>query len=111
MKIAERTIPLVDIIREKHPTTPIVFEGLFPAAYSLLNAELFDESKKLVNALKTEFQKMINWGYDNLFYVDGSSALGDDYEGTVDGLHFTDLGFLRYANFLLAELKDNKLLD
>ena len=54
---------------------------------------------------------MINWGYDNLFYLDGSSALGDDYEGTVDGLHFTDLGFLRYANFLLAELKDNKLLD
>ena len=32
-------------------------------------------------------------------------------EGTVDGLHFTDLGFLRYANFLLTELKDNKLLD
>jgi len=109
--VLERTIPLVDIIREKQPTTPIVFVGLFPTAYSFLNAELFDESKKLDNALKTEFQKMIDRGYDNLFYVDGGSALGHDYEGTVDGLHFTDLGFLRYANFLLTELKDNKLLD
>ena len=98
-------------MREKQPTTPIVVVGLFPTAYSFLNDELFDESKKLDNALKTEFQKMINWGYDNLFYLDESSALGDDYEGTVDGLHFTDLGFLLYANFLLAELKDNKLLD
>ena len=34
------------------------------------------------------------------------NAIGDDNEGTVDGVHFTDLGFLRYADFLIDRFID-----
>jgi hypothetical protein len=32
--------------------------------------------------------------------------LGGDGEGTVDGVHFTDLGFLRYAEGMLAVIEE-----
>ena len=34
-----------------------------------------------------------------------------DNEGTVDGVHLTDLGFLRYADYLLKNFKNYKLIN
>lgn len=62
-------------------------------------------------ALKTEFVKMADNGYKNIFYLDSKNALGSDYEGTVDGVRFTDLGFIRYANFLIKKFKELKIID
>jgi hypothetical protein len=109
-KITERTIPLVDIIREKNPNTPIILVDLFKAAFSVLNNKVMEESIELDNALKIEFQKMIDNGYKNIFYVESLNALGSDQEGTVDGVHFTDLGFMRYADFLLDKFEELNLI-
>ena len=46
----------------------------------------------------------------NIFYVESENALGIDQEGTVDGVHFTDLGFMRYADFLLEKFKGFELI-
>ena len=54
---------------------------------------------------------MADNGYKNIFYLDSKNALGSDYEGTVDGVHFTDLGFIRYANFLIKKFKELKIID
>ena len=56
------------------------------------------------NALKIEYKKMIDNGYDNLFYFECLKALGVHHVGTVDGVHFTDVGFTRYADFLIENL-------
>ena len=61
-------------------------------------------------ALKIEYDKMINRGDKNIFYIESENALGADYEGTVDGVHFTDLGFKRYADYLMEKLEELKLL-
>jgi hypothetical protein len=54
-------------------------------------------------ALKIEYTKMIDGGFQNIFYVSSENATGKDHEGTVDGVHFTDLGFIRYADFLIEK--------
>ena len=64
--------------------------------------------KGMDNALKIEYQKMIDNGYDNIIYLESRDALGSDFEGTVDAIHFTDLGFTRYSNFLIEKFKLNK---
>ena len=102
-QIANRTIPLVKIIREKHPETAIVFVENFIYEPSILDKEMAGNINKLNTALKTEYTKMIEGGFDNIYYVDSKNATGDDHEGTVDGVHFTDLGFIRYANFLIEK--------
>lgn len=102
-QITNRTIPLVKTIREKHPETAIVFVENFIYEPSILNKEMDVNINKKNTALKTEYTKMIEGGFDNIFYIDSENATGDDHEGTVDGVHFTDLGFIRYANYLIEK--------
>ena len=108
--ITERTIPLIDTIREKNPNASIILVDLFKSTFSVLDKKVLKWGKGMDNALKIEYQKMIDLGYDNLFYFDSLKALGDDQEGTVDGVHFTDVGFIRYADFLIKKFKELGLI-
>ncbi len=104
-QVTERTIPLVKTIRAKHPETPILFVENFIYDTSVLNQELSELISDKNAALKTEYAKMMKAGFENVFYIDSKDALGEDHEGTVDGVHFTDLGFLRYADFLIERFE------
>ena len=61
-------------------------------------------------ALKAEFEKMQNKSYQNIFYVNSKNSIGSDMEGTVDGVHFTDLGYMRYSSFLIGKFKELNLV-
>ena len=50
-------------------------------------------------------------GYGEIYYIDNDGALGNDHEATVDGVHFTDLGFLRYADYLIMNFKQSGLME
>jgi hypothetical protein len=108
--ITERTIPLVNTLREKNPNTPIVFVDLFKSPIALLNTKAKSENKAMDDALKAEFDKMIKNGYKNIYLIETPKLADSDHEGTVDAIHFTDLGFLRYADFLISQLRTLKLL-
>ena len=43
------------------------------------------------DALKEEFDKMIENGYKNIYLIETPKLAYSDYEGTVDSIHFTDL--------------------
>jgi hypothetical protein len=43
-------------------------------------------------------------GHKNLFYIPADHLTGDDAEATVDGVHLTDLGFLRMTEVLIGNL-------
>ena len=60
---------------------------------------------------KDQYDKIIQNGVPNIFYLSNQTAPGEDHEGTVDGVHFTDLGFLRYANYLIESFEELQLLD
>lgn len=100
-QIINRTIPLVKTIREKRPETPIVLVENFIYEQSVLNEEMGGNINKFNAALKTEYTKMIEGGFEHVYYMETENATGTDHEGTVDGVHFTDLGFIRYADFLI----------
>lgn len=100
-QVINRTIPLVKTIKEKQPETPIIFvENFLYESLALDKKEktLIDEKNK---ALKIEYEKMIKSSFKHIFYISSENATGIDHEGTVDGVHFTDLGFMRYADFLI----------
>ena len=109
--ISERTIPLVDTIREKNPNTPIIFVDLFKSSISILNEKTKIDNKEMDDALRAQFNRMINLGYKNIYYLETPKITDTDNEGTVDGVHFTDLGFKRYADFLLKEFTELSLID
>jgi lysophospholipase L1-like esterase len=62
-------------------------------------AEINREWKTLYSRLKKE-------GFRQIVYISAHGLTGNDGEATVDGVHFTDLGFLRYAEALFPYLKE-----
>lgn len=109
-EVTNRAIPLVKTIRKMHPETPIVFVENFIYEPSILNKDMDETINEKNKALKKEFTKMIDNGFKNIHYIDSKNATGDDHEGTVDGVHFTDLGFIRYADFLIEKFKQFGLI-
>lgn len=89
----DRITKLVATLRKAHPLTPIVFVG-----QSLIRPEAHptDLSRRQENAVL----KLQKEGVQGLILVPGTDLIGDDGEGTVDGVHLNDLGMDRQARCL-----------
>jgi hypothetical protein len=97
-RVAERTVPFVTALRKARPDTPILLvEDRFYTNAPLLPGQ---RRHNVANhaALKKAFEDLTAAGVKHLHYLPGDKLLGDDGEGTVDGSHPTDLGFLRQAD-------------
>ena len=103
--VAKRTEPLVQRIRKARPEAPIVLvEDRTYANTPFLPArrERHDGSR---TALRDAYDRLTAAGVQNLQYVEGEHLLGDDYEGTTDSSHPSDLGMMRMAEALAPVLK------
>lgn len=105
----ERLENFYRIIRTKHSTVPIVFveDPVFPQThYSQAMALEVARKNQVLNQQFVSLQKQ---GEKNIYLVKSEDMLGDDGEATVDGIHFTDLGMIRYADLLTSVI--SKLID
>ena len=100
---------LAKTIRAKNPKTPIVFVENVEYTRAIFQASLMNSMNEKNQALRTEFDKLVKGGMKDLIYISAAGSIGTDYEGTVDGTHLTDLGYLRYADYLIEKFKENKL--
>ena len=109
-EVEERTIPLVDLIRTKHPDTPIIFvENLiYEKAFLDTNYRLEIEEKNQV--LENQYKELTYRGDENVMYIKNDDAMGGSHEGTVDGIHLTDLGFQLFADYLIEKFKNFGLI-
>lgn len=99
------TYDFVKTLRELRPNVPIVMvEG---PMYTYAKYDSFFKSylPKKNAAYRKNYEKLVADGYKNIYYVTCEGLVGDDNEGTVDGIHFTDIGFRRYADKLIPVLK------
>ncbi|MDA8859280.1 SGNH/GDSL hydrolase family protein [Flavobacteriaceae bacterium] len=109
-QVKERVKPLVDIIRTNHPHTPIVLVENMMYTMAFLNQTLETRLIEENTALKNEYDKIIKSGTQNIFYIKDNKEFLVDNEGTVDGVHLTDLGFKRYADYLIENFKKFKFI-
>jgi lysophospholipase L1-like esterase len=108
-EVYERVAPLANSLRARNVNTPIVFvENI---EYSKIFYE--EATRKLIqdknNALKAEFEKLEKSGMQNIHYITAKNAIGDDNEATVDGVHLTDLGYMRMADHLIKEFNKKNI--
>jgi len=96
--INERTEPFLRTLRKAHPTTPILLiENVIYTQAESVSARP-EQAREKNRALRAIYDKLKAEGDPNLHYVSATNLLGLDGEGTVDGSHPTDLGFLRMAD-------------
>lgn len=107
--IAERTEPLVRMLRAARPTTPIVLVECVPYQQGWFLAAKREAYMKKNAALKTAYERLVEQGVKRLYYIRCDQLLGVDYEAAVDGTHPTDVGFLRMADVIIPVL--NRALE
>ena len=110
--VKDSTEHFIRAIVEANPDVPVLMVSNYCYPYQYLDAQ-FQIDTPEENAVWKEFaQKFRKEGYKNVRYIDAyakgnmkKSPIGPDHEGTVDGVHMTDLGFLRFADFLIKYIK------
>jgi GDSL-like Lipase/Acylhydrolase family len=55
--------------------------------------------------LKAAYDRLQKDGVKNLYYIPGEHLFGDDGEGSTDGSHPNDLGFMRQAEIFAGVLE------
>lgn len=101
--IRERVIPFIASIREKLPTTPLIFVQTIYRESSNFNLQKrkFEEEKR---AAAREMMKQAMKQFDNVYFIDKKDLTGDDHMTSADGTHPSDLGYWRWAENLRPEL-------
>jgi len=101
----EKLAGFIKIIRDAHPTTPIVFvEGpIYPGARFDTGRERFCVDKNI--ALHEEYDKFKKAGMKNIYMITSEKMLTDNNIGTIEGTHFTDIGFTQWAECVYPTLR------
>jgi lysophospholipase L1-like esterase len=105
-EVEERVPGFLRILREKHPSTPIVLVENIVYADTPFEEIRNQRYREKNEALRRIYQNLIKSGFKRLYYVAGDKMLGFDSDATVDGTHPTDLGFFRIADVLEPFIKN-----
>lgn len=103
--ILEKMEPFVKMLRDAHPDVPIVFVEQAPYSQDVLSSSSTERVRLKNEAQHTMYKRLKAAGYKELYYVSGKKLIGTDGEATVDYVHHTDLGALRYSEVLYPLLK------
>ena len=103
--IREKGEQFFRIVRDAHPDVPILFlEDPYFGHYEYDAGSKAEVDKK--NAAQWElFCKLKKQGEKNIWYLKSDDMVGHDNEAFVDGIHFTDLGMMRYADWLAPHIR------
>ena len=107
--IRERGEAFFRRVRDAHPDVPVLFlEDPYYSKYELMsNAR---EEVDTRNAAQRElFEKLKKQGEKKIWYLKSDDMVGHDNEAFVEGIHFTDLGMMRYAEWILPHIKRRML--
>jgi len=103
--VSERVVPFVNYLREKRPATPII---LVPTTMTA-NAWLTDSTQIILEQkndnLFTAYNSLRQTQKSQIYLIRPETLKPIDNEGTVDGVHLTDVGFFRWADDLIPTIK------
>ena len=112
-QVESRTAYFVEYLRKKHPNTPIIMIPSVVRELSFFNQYWKERNSKQNEQWKAQYDKLIAKGVKNLYYLDDDYLLGHDHEGTTDGTHPNDLGFMRMVEkiepFVLEVMKKHNI--
>jgi hypothetical protein len=96
--VRERIAPLVRVLRASHPDTPILLVEDCTIRQDDIPTEKGRALREIIAGLKDE-------GITDLHFLSAEGMLGPSDEGTVDGVHPTDLGFMYQAESFTTALQ------
>lgn len=98
--------PFYRILRDAHPETPILLveSPMYPR--TKIDSSYRQGIVTLNNALRSFYERIQVEGDKNIHYFESKNILDPNCEGSIDGIHFTDIGFQHFAGQLYPVLKE-----
>ncbi|NOY00211.1 MAG: hypothetical protein GXP30_10815 [Verrucomicrobia bacterium] len=103
--VSERAEPFVRQLRKIRPDTPILMVEDRTYGYAWIKESARKRHQGSRAALVRAYDNLVSSGIKNVHYLAGDKLLGDDNEGTTDGSHPNDLGFMRQADAMEPVLR------
>ncbi len=103
--IYDRAVKLVNQLKRNKPQIPVLLieNSLYPKNEFTIIGRSEDLAKRA--ELKKAFEFLVKSGVRDLYYQTGDGLIGYDNEATVDGVHPSDLGMIRMADFLMPKIR------
>lgn len=100
--IDERGINFVQILRDKHPETPILLVEDRVYSNSWIVPSKAEVNRTNEEALRRVYDHFIAAGDKNIYYLSAENLIGDqiDNDSTMDSSHLNDLGMYRMTDSL-----------
>ena len=104
-EVEAKASKFIEILRGKRPNTPIILvENIqYPDVFIEERKRQIFESKN--KGLQNVYKNLLKSGAKRIYYIPSANLIGDDGEATIDGVHPTDLGFMRMANIFEPVLR------
>ncbi len=102
--ITERTVNLINTIRDKHPDAPIILMQSLVRETGYWDKVLGAQVKQQNLNVQTELLKLLQRGTKNLYFITSEDMIGTDHEGTIDGTHPNDLGYDRMLKHIQPQI-------
>jgi len=104
--ICDSAVKLVRLLKKERPEIPVLLvEGYFYED-TYFNADGRVKILDKRRALRKAFEILKATGTRGLYYKTGDGLIGNDHEGTQDGVHPNDLGMDRFATNILPVIKE-----
>ena len=103
--IDEREENFFRILRDAHPDVPVVFIENPNYPHLVFDKQRAADVDARNASMRAVFEKLKKAGEKKIYYIKGDKMLGTDGEATVDGTHFTDLGMVRYTEYVLPTFR------
>jgi len=97
--IYDRAVELVKLIKQRKPDLPVLMIEAYYYVNGLTSPQDSENGRKNME-LQRAYKTLKKSGIQALYYQKGDGMIGDDFEGTVDGVHPNDLGMMRIADSL-----------
>lgn len=105
-QITERTAYLINTLREKQPSAPIIVMQSPVRETGYWDKVLGSQVKQQNINIQQEVLKLLEKGMKDLYFITSENMLGTDHEGTIDGTHPSDLGYDRMLQHIKPQLLD-----
>ncbi len=103
-QIYDRAVELVKFLKQKRPEIPVLFVEAYYYVSGFGDPKESENEKKNIE-LNRAFNTLKKSGIKQIYYKKGAGLIGEDGEGTVDGVHPNDLGMMRMAEALRPSIE------
>ncbi|CAM3816748.1 SGNH/GDSL hydrolase family protein [Mucilaginibacter galii] len=104
--VTERTANLINTIRNKHSSAPIIVLQSLVRETGYWDKQLGAQVKQQNLNVQTEVLYLLQKGMKNLYFITSENMIGNDHEGTIDGTHPNDLGYDRMLKHIQPQIID-----